>query len=403
MHLVPFSKQYLRLNEALPFGLRDADGRLLLAAGQRVDRPDVLRDLHASDLFADESESSQWRRRLGGAIDAMLLSNAPLGRIADARPNPGEDDGRPGRQVQLRLSEQWDDLVATLDALLRDPSGERDWPARLRSLAERVRVLGDRRLDDSLYHLVYTAGHTTEHYSAHHGLLCMLVVRETSRLLAWDADLQHSLEHAALTMNLSIRRLQDMLAAHAPTMSAAIRSELDQHPIKSAQMLADAGITDTNWLEIVKLHHDSSAHAVPLAQLTPAQQAARLLLRVDVFTAKLSRRATRRPTTPVQAAREACLGANGMPDEIGAALLKAVGLYPPGSFVELASNEVGIVIGRGRRANLPVVAGLVSASGAPMGTPALRDTLDKRYAVKRAVPVDEVKVIPPHERLMMMR
>lgn len=403
MHLVPFSKQYLRLNEALPFGLRDADGRLLLAAGQRVDRPDVLRDLHASDLFADESESSQWRRRLGGAIDAMLLSNAPLGRIADARPNPGEEDGRLGRQMQLRLSEQWDDLVATLDALLRDPSGERDWPARLRSLAERVRGLGDRRFDESLYHLIYTAGHTTEHYSAHHGLLCMLVVRETSRLLAWDADLQQSLEHAALTMNLSIRRLQDMLAAHAPTMSAAIRSELDQHPVKSAQMLADTGITDTNWLEIVKRHHDSSAHAVPLAQLSPAQQAARLLLRVDVFTAKLSRRATRRPTTPVQAAREACLGANGMPDEIGAALLKAVGLYPPGSFVELASNEVGIVIGRGRRANLPVVAGLVSASGAPMGTPALRDTLDKRYAVKRAVPVDEVKVIPPHERLMMMR
>lgn len=136
-----------------------------------------------------------------------------------------------------------------------------------------------------------------------------------------------------------------------------------------------------------KLHHDASAHAVPLAQLSPAQQAARLLLRVDVFTAKLSRRATRRPTTPVQAAREACLGANGMPDEIGAALLKAVGLYPPGSFVELASNEVGIVIGRGRRANLPVVAGLVSASGAPMGTPALRDTLDKRYAVNGGRPV----------------
>lgn len=194
VHLVPFSKQYLRLNEALPFGLRDADGRLLLAAGQRVDRPDVLRDLHASDLFADESESSQWRRRLGGAIDAMLLSNAPLGRIAEraTQPERGRRANERGVRSVVRLSEQWDDLVATLDALLRDPSSERDWPARLRSLAERVRVLGDRRTDESLYHLIYAAGHTTAHYSAHHGLLCMLVVRETSRLLAWESGLRRN-------------------------------------------------------------------------------------------------------------------------------------------------------------------------------------------------------------------
>ena len=43
----------------------------------------------------------------------------------------------------------------------------------------------------------------------------------------------------------------------------------------------------------------------------------------------------------MQAAREACLGPTGVPDEIGGALLKAVGLYPPGSFVELACGEIG--------------------------------------------------------------
>jgi hypothetical protein len=44
-------------------------------------------------------------------------------------------------------------------------------------------------------------------------------------------------------------------------------------------------------------------------------------------------------------------------------LLKAVGLYPPGSFVELASGEVGIALARGRRANLPVMASLGAAGG----------------------------------------
>ncbi|WP_395699058.1 HD-GYP domain-containing protein [Aquabacterium sp.] len=403
MNLVPFSKQYLRLNEALPFGLRDAAGRLLLAAGSRVDRADVLEELQSAELYADEGESSDWRRRLGGAIDAMLLRNAPLGRIADARPQPMDDDRAAARQFTLRFGEQWDELCAGLDGLLRDPGADRSWQQRLQARCDAARTLSERRLDDSLYHLIYGAGHSTESYSSHHALLCFIVARETARLLEWDADLIGSLERAALTMNLSIRRLQDMLAAHAPTMTAAMRAELDQHPAKSAQMLANAGVTDLAWLEIVQLHHDDSRKAMPLSALSGPQQAARLLRRVDIFTAKLSRRATRVPSTPVQAAREACIGADGVPDEIGGALLKAVGLYPPGSFVALANGEIGIVIGRGRRANLPLVAALVAASGAPMGTPALRDTLDKRYAVKSAVSVDKVKVIPPHDRLMMMR
>ena len=128
-----------------------------------------------------------------------------------------------------------------------------------------------------------------------------------------------------------------------------------------------------------------------------------MLRRVDVFAAKLSRRATRVPMSPVQAAREACIGADGKPDEIGAALLKSVGLYPPGSFVQLVSGELGIVIARGHRANLPVVAALVSPSGAPLGVPAIRDTLDKRHTVKCAVGVQAVKVRPPHEQLIAMR
>ena len=37
----------------------------------------------------------------------------------------------------------------------------------------------------------------------------------------------------------------------------------------------------------------------------------------------------------------------GQPDEAGAALIKAVGLYPPGSIVRLANGEVGVVAKRG--------------------------------------------------------
>ena len=107
--------------------------------------------------------------------------------------------------------------------------------------------------------------------------------------------------------------------------------------------------------------------------------------------------------SPVQAAREACLGPDGTPDEIGGALLKAVGLYPPGSFVELVNGEICIVVARGPRANLPVVAVLIGADGAHRGNAAQRDTNDRRFAVKSAVSAGKVRVMPPHEALMARR
>ncbi|WP_088281806.1 HD-GYP domain-containing protein [Ideonella sp. A 288] len=400
MNLIPFSKQYLRLNESLPFGVRDASGRLLLAAGVRLDRPETLVELQAADLYADEVESSEWRRRLNGAMDAMIRQNVSLQRISEARP---EIEQERSTARELGFFEQWHELALVLDSALRDMRPDTAWMTRLMAVRERVLRFAERKLDASLYHLIFQAGHSTERYSSNHGLLCMLIARETARTLGWgDAEVT-SLEQAALTMNVSMRRLQDTLASGDPRITAEMRAEIDAHAARSAEMLAAAGVADPVWIETVRLHHDDSRRQVPLASLDGTQRSARVLRRVDVFAAKLSRRATRIPMSPVQAAREACLGADGSPDEIGAALLKSVGLYPPGSFVELSNGEVGIVIARGRRANLPVVASLVSTSGAPLGVPAVRDTLDKRYAVKCAVGGHAVKVRPPHEQLLALR
>jgi HD-GYP domain-containing protein (c-di-GMP phosphodiesterase class II) len=231
----------------------------------------------------------------------------------------------------------------------------------------------------------------------------MVVVLEAVRKLGWDAALVNSLSLAALTMNAAMRRLQDQLAASDLPVTPVNRASIDQHAEQSAALLREAGVTDSAWIEIVRLHHDDSLKARPLGELVPAQRAARLLRRVDIFTAKMSRRMTRGPMSPVQAAREACLGAGGVPDEIGAALLKAVGLYPPGSFVELVNGEIGIVVARGARANLPVVAILIGTDGSPRGNVALRDSNDRRYAVKGAVNAATVRVTPPHDALMSGR
>lgn len=412
MNLSPFSNHYLRLGEALPFPLRDSAGRLLLAAGVRMDDAQTLAGLQAAELFAADHESVDWRRRLGSAMDTAMRGNATLQKIAETRP-PAERERSTG--PVKGLGEQWGELAVVLDVTLRDLRADTPWMSRLVAVHERASRLAEQRLDSSLYHLIYSAGNSTERYSSNHGLLCMLVAIATTNKLGWDSGLVNSLSMAALTMNVSMRRLQDQLAASDLPVSTASRTVIDEHAEQSALMLQQAGVADLVWIEIVRLHHDDPLKGCTLDELTLAQRAARLLRRVDIFTAKLSRRATRGPMSSVQAAREACLGPNTTPnttpnsapnttpDEIGAALLKAVGLYPPGSFVELVNGEIGIVVARGPRANLPVVAVLIGADGAHRSNAAQRDTNDRRFAVKGAVRAAKVRVTPPHEVLLARR
>jgi hypothetical protein len=47
--LVPFDRERLALNQALPFGLYAPEGRLLLSAGQSISSPDRLQELLAKD------------------------------------------------------------------------------------------------------------------------------------------------------------------------------------------------------------------------------------------------------------------------------------------------------------------------------------------------------------------
>ena len=403
MKLIPFSPQYLRLGDPLPFGLRDANGRLLLAAGQAVEGAQQLRTLTAQPLFADEAESQDWRRRLAAAMDLAIRRNERLGSIASARPVQATGREAGGSAAERSIPEQWSEVAQVHEAAVRELRPGGDGLARMAAVHERARLLAARRLDASLYHLIFTAGHLTERYSSHHALLVMVIAEQAVPLLGWGPERADALGRAALTMNAAMARLQDLLACSDLTPTAEMRRQIDGHAAAGAELLERLGVDDPLWTETVRLHHDASDPHRPLAELEPARQLARLLRRVDVFSAKLSRRRTRAPMSPVQAAREACLGADGKPDEIGAALLKAVGLYPPGSFVELVCGEVGIVVSRGRRANLPWVASLVSASGSPLGEPALRDTVETRFQVRGAVAPASVKVRPPHERVLALR
>ena len=89
-------------------------------------------------------------------------------------------------------------------------------------------------------------------------------------------------------------------------------------------------------------------------------------------------------------------------DVMGAAIIKAVGIYRPGSFVKLASGEVAVVLRRSDNTATPTVAVVLNREGIPVVAQVIRNSADKRYAVISSVPSASVQVTLNLEKLLKL-
>lgn len=274
--------------------------------------------------------------------------------------------------------------------LLEAPLSDTDWPAGLEALRLRLRDGMAESADEMLFMLIAGKSRLQERYSSHHALACASIVDLAADALGWSEDERRTLVCAALTMNISITALQDELAHRERTLTVEQRHAVAAHAPRSAERLRALGVDDALWLDTVSLHHTPPADA--LLALPPAERLAALLRRVDVFLAKISPRAGRPGLPTTHAARDACLGSDGRPDAIGAAILRALGLYPPGSVVVLRNGETAVVVQRGARMDQPVVASIAGADRQPWVRPMLRRTAEAPHAIKAPAGRQEARI-----------
>ena len=129
---------------------------------------------------------------------------------------------------------------------------------------------------------------------------------------------------------------------------------------------------------------------------------ARLLQRADVFAARLAPRATRHALTATAAVKASYYDDQGQVDDAGAALVRTLGMYPPGSLVRLANQEIAIVLRRGSTATAPRVAVLIGRSGMPTGEPIPRDTHLGEHKVAAALAMHKVRLQVSLQRLIKL-
>ena len=402
MDLTPVKITTIRTDIALPFALWDKEGRLLARSGSVIDDRRELQTLLRArdDVYIDVRDSEEHQRFHQSRLLTMVMNEERIGKIADTTSRSSD---RLQRAVTVGPTDNdaepdWIYVQEQAHAILRNGRDEA-FLRQIDRLEHRISRYSRLNPDGALMALIQMAAVEVERYSATHSMLvsvlCGIAARE---VLQWSTQQQSLLCQAALTMNIGMTELQDRLAQQSEPLAPLQRRNVGQHAERSVELLTKLGLQDSAWLEAVRHHHTQEPG--PLAQRSAGGRLARLIQRGDMFAAAMSPRAGRRPIPPGKAMKSIYFDENHKVDEAGAALIKAVGIYSPGSYVRLQSEEVAIVVRRGANTTTPLVVVILNRKGMPQAELTVRDTVQPEFKVIASIPYDGVRVKPNLKRLL---
>lgn len=362
----------MRPGQPLPFRVLDAQGRLLLAEGQPVHDAQQLRALLERGACVIQADADALRSaRAGGAAGA--------GRTYSAR--------------QLTWFDRWERHLWAIDDLLRELGKGGAKAEQLLGLAAQQAALVQAQPDAAIFTLMRQEDHRFALYALSHARHAALAVQLAGGLLGWDGARVLRGVAAALTMNACTVELQARMAEQSEPPTRRQLDQLREHPQRSAELLRAAGVNDAEWLLAVEQHHEKPGGGGYPADITEPCEMARVVRAADVYTAKISPRAFRAPLPSQSAAKQLFQEERG--GAIAGALIKAIGLYPPGDWVRLKNGESGLVVLRsGGSAGAAQVAVLVSPTGKLLPGTARRDTALPDCQVVRPLAPEERAKLP---------
>ena len=359
-------KHLVQVGVPLPFNVRHADTTLLLARGHKIDSQEQLDALFARGALVDMAElrSQQDLIRLAPRDLLPSLWGQCLHRVADVLQKPG----------QLGFSEALIDASAPVQALIaRDP-------------------------DLAIFQVLRQSGNADISYGAQRSLQTAITSHLVAQRLGWAAPQAELAFKVALTSNLAMLELQGLLARQTQLLTEEQKAQCRNHPLQSARMLEQAGVTDTDWLRAVERHHEREDGSGYPAGHSDVGEVAALVRRADIYTSKLAGRSSRDALAADQAGRQMFMQESGNP--MTAALVKEFGIYPPGCMVRLVSGELALVIGRGPSINAPIVSCLTNARGTSIDHPVRVSTAEKGRGVVGVVGESQFDKPQPTRRLL---
>lgn len=300
------------------------------------------------------------------------------------------------------LLAQWADLESGLSIILSNPQSAQEFPSRVAQYDRWMQGLLQRDPDVGLYLLFQLASNSPVGYSASHALVCSVLCQMVAAQLELAPKERDSLVRAALTMNIAMTTLQDQLANQIDRPSKEQQEAIRMHPVKGAMLLTNLGVADDNWIEVVSAHHGDGAYATALRDTPIPDRLTRILKVVDRYAAMISPRLSRAGRSASDSARSVLSSASAKEDEVGQAIVGAVGLCPPGTYVRLNNDELAVVVRRSHSANQPHVVVIGNAAGELAHTPRLHSTAQGEPYIRAALASSAVRAKLNHFHILQL-
>ena len=358
MDYIKISTSEVSVGQSLPWAVFDGHGKLLLRKGYVLSSQRQLDALMERGLFRNRNDAAE------SAND-------------DELPDLSQENLSPFQMV-AHICHRLEKLFDTYE----------NHPEKLASIIQKIVQdiieLCETDPDAALgaVHL-YDAQRYTVVHPVHQALICAIVALDKQL----DEARAKSLIAAALTANLAMNELQEVLHLQTTSLTEVQRDQIYDHPDESVRILRSAGVTDEVWLTIVEQHHeriDGSGYPASLNSEEILEEA-KLLAIADRYSAMVSTREYREAIQAKDALRNFFVSKGKQFDEnLSLLFIKSLGVFSPGTFVQLANGEKGVVIRRSSKNSMnPIVSSFITPRGGHYVHPFIRDTSNPEYAIQK--------------------
>lgn len=297
---------------------------------------------------------------------------------------------------------QWSDLESGLAVVLTHPDSAQEFGQRIHQYDRWLQYLLKQDTDVGLYLLFQLATKSPVGYSASHALVCAVLCDLIAKDFALPLAQRNSLVRAALTMNVAMTAMQDEMANQRGHPTPAQHDVILTHAAKGTQCLINKGITDELWLEVVEHHHFEASQQESLNQLAPPVLLNHILQVVDRYAAMISPRESREGQSAADSASKLLQNQAEQSGAVSQALVRIVGMCPPGTFVQLEDDQVAIVTRRTKQLNQPDVVVVINQQGKLIRPPLWQQTTQKGGGIRSALLASAVQDRINHHLILQL-
>ena len=373
---VKLQREDIILGKPILWNIYRSDGNILLKKGLRITSEKNLDRLMESQLFRDADNNTST------SDQSIAPKPATTEKKSQTQTPAQEETSSQGAQKPSNPFE-WINCFATqLKKILDNISeGTQAGAAQTIELAESILNLSSSYRDQFLaaVHMYYPQAYSLMQpvYST---VLCDL----TGQVLGFSEEKRASLRAAALTANTGMYTYQDALNNQPGPLTEAQRSELHIHPYQSIQMLKDIDVKDEVWLKAIAQHHernDGSGYPAAITSNT-IEAESKIISLADSYLAMITRRAYGEKIQPKVALQNIYKSASAEDQSIFLAFIKTLGIFPPGTYVKLANNEIAIVKRQSEKGGLSCIVSSISKSDLKLfNIPIERNTSEDEFSI----------------------